>query len=78
MCSVCLKTPCDNRCPNAPEPPAVHTCDRCSEPIRSGDKFIEEPDGDILCESCLDNMTVDDLLRELGIDVQTAEEYIGW
>lgn len=79
MCSVCHMSPCHPRCPNAPDPVPVYICDRCGEPITPGDKFIEEPDGDKVCEYCLDNMTVTDLLKELGIDVQTAErERDGW
>ncbi len=73
MCSLCHVNPCHPGCPNAPEPRAVHTCDRCGDPILPGDKFIEEPDGDILCEWCLDNMTTNELLNELGFSFQTAE-----
>lgn len=79
MCAECHMIPCHPRCPNAPDPIPVHRCDRCGEPIVPGDKFIKEPDGDILCEYCLDNMTVTDLLKELGIDLETAErERDGW
>lgn len=73
MCDVCRRTPCDPRCPNAPDPIGIYTCDRCGEAICEGDTFIEEPDGDILCGGCLDNMTTDELLSEFGIVVQTAE-----
>lgn len=63
-------------CPND-EAKEVLKCDRCGGSIVAGDKFIEEPDGDIICECCLDNMTVNDLLGELGICLQTAE-VDGW
>lgn len=74
MCDICLRTPCHSGCPNAPEPTAIYTCDRCSEPILADDKYLEEPDGDYLCENCLDNMTTLELLSELGIEIQTAKD----
>ncbi len=72
MCDICGSYPCLPGCPNN-EPPEIYRCDRCGESIVAGDKFIEEPDGDIVCECCLDNMTMNDLLEELGISLQTAE-----
>ena len=29
MCMICGQSPCDSRCPNAPDPPAVYTCAHC-------------------------------------------------
>lgn len=78
MCEICRSSPCLALCPNAPEPPRVHTCDRCGEGIYAGDKFLKEPDGDIICECCLDNMTTDDLLKELGLSLEVAEEDDGY
>lgn len=33
MCSVCLKIPCDSRCPNAPDQQPVMICAECKEGI---------------------------------------------
>lgn len=37
MCSLCLKTPCDSRCPNAPEPKPVVNCKECGVGIFEGE-----------------------------------------
>jgi hypothetical protein len=73
MCEVCHYTPCVPRCPNAPDPPEFGKCDRCGEPVFDGDEYYEEPDGDVLCESCADNMTTSDALRYMGCKILTAE-----
>lgn len=52
MCDVCLKVPCDNRCPNAPEPPHVFVCSGCGEPILEGDDYWEIM-GEQWCECCI-------------------------
>lgn len=52
MCDVCLKTPCDPRCPNAPEPPAVYVCSGCGEDIRDGDK-VWHILGEQFCQECI-------------------------
>lgn len=41
MCDICRKTPCDSRCPNAPEPPIVFECYNCGKPIRVGDDYLK-------------------------------------
>ena len=53
MCDVCLKHPCDPRCPNAPDPPMVFICSGCGEPIRDGDDYYEIM-GEQWCQSCID------------------------
>lgn len=52
MCSLCHRTPCHPRCPNAPEPPVVHVCDQCGDPIYEGDDFYELND-EKWCEECV-------------------------
>ena len=52
MCEICLTTPCDPRCPNAPEPRVVHKCINCGESIREGDTFYDV-DGEPWCEVCM-------------------------
>ena len=40
MCSICLRNPCDSRCPNAPEPKPVEICSECGEGIYEGDEYL--------------------------------------
>ena len=58
MCSLCLKTPCDSRCPNAPEPKPVVNCKEC---------------GGGICEDCMDDMTVSEMLELFGEKFTIAE-----
>lgn len=51
MCDICLRTPCDSRCPNADDPPIVCKCEVCEEPIYEGDLFYHIGDHKF-CESC--------------------------
>ena len=54
ICEICRKKPCDSRCPNAPEPPAVCECYLCGEPIREGDYFYRL--GELkYCEECVED-----------------------
>lgn len=71
MCSMCMMTPCHPRCPNAPEPEPVHTCRRCGYGIFEGDKFFDGPDG-YVCEECLEDMAVEQILEMLGESLRTA------
>ena len=52
MCSLCLKTPCDSRCPNAPEPKPVVNCKECGVGIFEGERFYDSDKGPI-CEDCM-------------------------
>ncbi len=56
-----MRSPCDPRCPNAPEPPAVHTCKDCGEGIVPGDEFAEI-NGEYYHIECLENITTRELL----------------
>lgn len=40
MCDICHKTPCDYRCPNAPDPKTIYVCAHCNEPIVVGDRYF--------------------------------------
>ena len=71
MCCVCMSNPCHPRCPNAPEPKLVYICGRCGYGIFEGDKFFEGPDG-YVCEECLEDMTVEQILEMLGENLRTA------
>lgn len=54
MCDVCLKAPCDPRCPNAPDPTPVFICDGCGRPICEGEDawHIQH---EVYCERCIDD-----------------------
>mgnify|MGYP002522012966 FL=1 len=67
MCALCRQTPCDPRCPNAPEPQGVMNCDMCGEPIFEGDRCIKDGSGAI-CEDCAKNLSVIDFMEIVGYD----------
>ena len=72
MCMICHKTPCDPRCPMAPDPPEAAACKRCGESIRVGDEYAVI-DGVAYCEPCIDDMTYGELVTLCGGDWKTAE-----
>lgn len=55
MCELCLRSPCDSRCPNAPEPRAVFICSGCGERICEGDTYYDVL-GEQWCEDCMEEM----------------------
>ena len=55
MCSVCWKTPCDARCPNADAPRVLEECYNCHNEIVAGDKAFEFQ-GVYYCRECLDEV----------------------
>lgn len=74
MCSMCLQTPCNPRCPNADEPKAIHTCGICKEGIFAGMKFYTTYDGKNICEECLDEMSAKELLELMNERLEEANE----
>lgn len=73
MCDVCHATPCDPRCPNAPDPPAVYTCKYCGEPIVPGDEYMEV-DGDYYhLEDCAGDAALSILKDQFGARTGVAE-----
>lgn len=72
MCEICMKTPCDSRCPNAPEPKPVAICSECREGIYEGDKYFDGPDGPV-CEACMEDKNVDEILEVFGEKMKVAE-----
>lgn len=54
MCNICLKYPCDSRCPNAEEPKAVFICSECGGKIFH-DEFYWDILGEQFCEKCINN-----------------------
>lgn len=73
MCSLCMKSPCDSRCPNAPDPQAVTDCARCHEPIYPGEEYARI-DGVDYCENCIDDMPYCELIPLLGGEWKKATE----
>ena len=54
MCDVCRQSPCDPRCPNAPEPKSVFICSGCGDLIYDGDDYYEIM-GEQFCQNCIDD-----------------------
>lgn len=54
MWDICRQTPCDPRCPNAPEPPVFARCSECGAKILDGDDYYEILN-EYICEDCVDN-----------------------
>ena len=53
MCKECLQTPCDSRCPNAPEPNVMGRCAQCGEELREDyEYYIDNFDNEFCCEDC--------------------------
>lgn len=74
MCDVCMRTPCDPRCPNAPDPPTIYTCKYCGEPIIPGDEYLEL-DGDYYhMDDCANDVAISLLLEKCGATKGVAEE----
>lgn len=72
MCAICMKSPCDSRCPNAPEPPAVYTCKSCGESIEVGEEYFELG-GDHYHDDCFRDEAVQILLDDYGATSGVAE-----
>ena len=54
MCEVCRRSPCDSRCPNAPEPRSVFICSGCGHDIYEGEDYWDIM-GEQFCEKCIHN-----------------------
>ena len=68
MCSLCMKVPCDSRCPNAPEPIAVDDCYLCDKPIREGEEYFTIG-GVAVCSNCAETMTMSKMSDITGLSV---------
>ena len=54
MCHICRSSPCDSRCPNAPDPPSVFVCSGCGDNIYDGDRYWDIM-GEQFCRECIDD-----------------------
>lgn len=72
MCEICRQTPCNSRCPNAPEPEPVKTCVKCGEGIYQGDEYFDGSDGPV-CKECMEDMSYWEVLEIIGEKMTVAE-----
>lgn len=72
MCLECRSFPCDPRCPNAPDPPEVYTCEDCGDPIIVGDEYVEFDEKHYHLD-CFQDAAVDILLEHYGAVKGVAE-----
>ncbi len=73
MCEICRRSPCDARCPNAPEPRAIYKCAYCGEGITNGEKYLEY-NGKYYHLDCIEEMSSDEIAKMFGCSVETADE----
>lgn len=59
-------------CPNAPEPKKIHDCKTCDYGICEGERYIDIGNG-YICENCADELTVTEIMDNLGWRFETAE-----
>ena len=78
MCDICLRSPCDPRCPNAPDPPTVYTCKYCGEPIVPGDEYLELDGSYYHMDDCAKDVAMRLLLDTCGATIGIAEEARSW
>ena len=71
MCIMCLKTPCDLRCPNASELTKEFRCCECGHPIFENEKYFNSENGAI-CEECLEEKTVKEIIELCGKKLTVA------
>lgn len=71
MCVMCLKTPCDPRCPNAPESAGKFKCCECGYPIFEDEKYFDSENGAI-CEECLEKKTAKEIIELCGETLTVA------
>jgi uncharacterized CHY-type Zn-finger protein len=73
MCDLCFRgAPHLPDCPNAPERRTGLFCGCCKDSILEYEEYAEIGEK-VVCEYCLDDMNAKDILRILGVDMQTAE-----
>ena len=73
MCSVCMRNPCDYRCPNAAPPEALYDCSYCREGITAGDKMVRI-NGVYYHLDCLEDMDIEELMELMGLDVEEVTD----
>lgn len=74
MCSICLQSPCNFRCPNATEPKTVYQCSVCGEGIYRWQKYFETVKG-YICDECIEDMSATDLMEMMEERMEVANGY---
>ena len=80
MCDICGKTPCDYRCPNAPDPAEIYTCAYCNQPITVGELYYCYEDKYYHGEDCFTNAAPTIAVEEKELvheDITDSEEKVG-
>ena len=72
MCSICLKNPCNKKCPNYTPSKAFHYCSICNEGILNGEEYIVNDDNEYAHWECVDYGR--DLAEWLGYEIKEMEE----
>lgn len=49
MCEICRSSPCDARCPNAPDPEIMGICNKCGEKLRADYTYFRDYDCNTFC-----------------------------
>lgn len=79
MCEICLKNPCDYRCPNYTPQNTHYYCSECGEIIAEGETYFENVNGDMCHAECiLDNWSAQDVLCWLDEKMKIMESPDGW
>lgn len=73
MCSLCLQSPCDYRCPNAKPSRSYQTCPYCGDGITLDEEYAEV-NGEYFHIDCLESMGVRDLLEMFDCTVSRVVE----
>ena len=69
---MCVKNPCDGRCPYAEEDDAVHHCRLCDESVRTGEFYIEMG-GECYHRRCVEMLDADDWWLLVDAAAELAE-----
>ncbi|MCL2547093.1 MAG: hypothetical protein FWE06_07890 [Oscillospiraceae bacterium] len=72
LCSMCVKSPCDGRCPYAEVGDAVYHCRLCDESVQAGEFFIEMG-GDCYHRRCVELLDAGDWLSLVDTAAELAE-----
>lgn len=70
MCEICRQPKCPSACPNADDP-VVATCRCCGDYIYASEPILIINQTKCYHRDCLDGMSIDHLLHELGVPFET-------
>jgi len=64
----------DSRCPNYLPPKIRHYCSICDNGLYSGEKYIENFDGEYAHYDCLSDLSYHAIIEWLGGEIRTMED----